>query len=349
MKIHLLPMEPFEERYTGQWLKWWPHDLRKAGIEVNEIRGRMGEGERDCGEFADTFKTWQWKGSQIEALATAFRDGVIADGDVLLSLEGWGSPTTAAAYLRDVTGRRVRLAIYIHAGTYDPWDYLRRLEPWARNIECGWFKAADLILAGSEYHRQLLIESRGVAEEKIFVCGIPIKKNEYPTTSAMWKAKLQAVVFPHRLSASKAPWEFDNIQRIFEARYGRAVDGREVLWIKTRDPSIAGTDYDGYTDKFSYYRLLARSRVVVSTARQETFGIAMQEGIALGAWAVAPNRLSYPEVIRKDTGFLYSDLGEAADLVYDALRTDKSPEWDGYHELAIDRAAEEIKGRFKEA
>ena len=54
----------------------------------------------------------------------------------------------------------------------------------------------------------------------------------------------------------------------------------------------------GYAEDFAEYsRLLHRADVVVSTARHEFFGVAVQEAIYCGCHPVLPNRLSYPELI----------------------------------------------------
>lgn len=346
MKAHLLPIEPFEERYTAQWAEWWPEDLAAAGFAVNVINGIWHGDGRGDGEFLDPSATWEWKGSQVAALAAAFADGTVADGDVILSLDGWGPATTAAAYMRDATGRDVRLVLFMHAGSYDPWDFLARrgMARWAADVECGWFEAADLLLVGSDFHADLLARERLVRREKIAVVGVPVKPAAFGVDPVPWRERAAVVVFPHRLAPEKAPWEFDAIRERFEARYPD--DAAQVEWVKTRDPDRAGTELDGYTSKGHYYRLLARSAVAVSTARQETFGIAMQEAIALGAWAVAPDRLSYPGVIPEDAGFLYRDLDGAARAVRRALDTESGPTWTGYHERAIARAAREIAGRF---
>lgn len=54
----------------------------------------------------------------------------------------------------------------------------------------------------------------------------------------------------------------------------------------------------GYvTDRDEYWRILAQGSVVVSTAIQENFGIAVVEAIWAGNYPLLPFRLAYPEVI----------------------------------------------------
>ena len=54
----------------------------------------------------------------------------------------------------------------------------------------------------------------------------------------------------------------------------------------------------GYAEDFAEYsRLLHRADVVVSTARHEFFGVAIQEAIYCGCHPVLPDGLSYPELI----------------------------------------------------
>lgn len=328
-RIVLLPIESLEERYTAQWARWWPNELRALGWTVEEIQGDPVGPAVVAGQFLDVCSTWVWKGSQVAALARAFIAKAFRPGDVILSLDGWGPGVLAAAYMRDGLGIDVKIVSFLHAGTYDVWDFLaqRRMGRWARGFEESIAAACDLVLVGSEFHKALLVAERDVVPSRIAVTGVPVHASAQPERIP-WEKRERLVVFPHRLAPEKAPEDFATIQRLYETRFGR-----DAEWVRTKDV---------WTDKAAYYDLLNRARVVVSTARQETFGIAMQEGIAAGAWAVAPRRLAYPEVIRTG-GSLYDSLDQAADFVHGFLKAVWSPPWDGWHEGAINRASAAIE------
>ncbi len=55
--------------------------------------------------------------------------------------------------------------------------------------------------------------------------------------------------------------------------------------------------HDGFADDAAYGALLRASDIVVSTAHQEFFGVAITEAIYAGAFPLLPNRLVYPERI----------------------------------------------------
>lgn len=328
MRVWLLPIEPFEERYTADWLRWWPAGLSAAGFDVRVLLGSAGDGERSSGEFLDATATWEWKGTQVAALARAWRE--VRDGDVVLSLDGWGPATTAALYMRATTGKRVRVVVFMHAGAFDPHDFLSRsgCAPWALHVERGWVTGADLVLCGSEYAADLMRRHLwpGV---RCAVTGVPVMADELSRFRVPWEERGPLVVFPHRLAPEKGLAEWAEIERAYRSLYR---DHAAVSFVRSRD---------AYAQKSDLYALLGRARVVVSCAKQETFGIAMQEGVALGAHAVAPNRLCYPEVMR-GSGYLYDSPAVAAVQVRSALFATAPAAWDGYHDRAIARAAAAI-------
>lgn len=330
MTVWLLPIEPFNERYTSDWRRWWPADLASCGLRVQVLDGASNVGERSGGEWLDPVATWEWKGTQVAELARHWH--AVRDGDVVLSLDGWGPATTAALYMRATTGRKVRIAIYLHAGAFDPHDYLARTgcSQWALHVERGWVHGVDLVLVGSE-HAADLVRRHLWPGAPLAVVGVPVKQGELIKYSLPWEQRERLVVFPHRLAPEKGVHEWEQLVAAYRLRF----PADNAVFIRSRDV---------YTDKASLYRLLGSARAVVSFARQETFGIVMQEGAALGAHPLAPRRLSYPEVMR-GAGLLFDSLAEAVEQLHQLLNRNTSAPWDGYHEQAVHRAAHVIVER----
>lgn len=79
--------------------------------------------------------------------------------------------------------------------------------------------------------------------------------------------------------------------------------------------------HDGRAEPDEYRRLLRSADVVVSTARQEFFGVAITEAVAAGAFPVLPDRVVYPERIpaRWHHRCLYGGHAELVDRIRWAL------------------------------
>ena len=72
--------------------------------------------------------------------------------------------------------------------------------------------------------------------------------------------------------------------------------------------------YGFVEDRAAYLEWLRRGDVVVSTAGQENFGMAVVEAIASGCLPLLPNRLAYPEILAPEfhARCLYSDAADLA-------------------------------------
>jgi len=108
-------------------------------------------------------------------------------------------------------------------------------------------------------------------------------------------------------------WEYDKNPELFFRTVQRLViDGLDfqlvLLGESFRDIPPAFRDgladmgprivHSGFADsREEYWRLVRRCHVVVSTAIQENFGLAVVEAILAGCRPLLPNRLSYPELI----------------------------------------------------
>jgi glycosyltransferase involved in cell wall biosynthesis len=70
--------------------------------------------------------------------------------------------------------------------------------------------------------------------------------------------------------------------------------------------------YGRVASRQKYYQWLERGSVVISTAKQENFGIAVVEAVYHGCLPLLPDRLSYPEILPGEfhSDFLYDDQDE---------------------------------------
>ncbi len=70
-----------------------------------------------------------------------------------------------------------------------------------------------------------------------------------------------------------------------------------------------------------YYEWLMKGSIVISTARQENFGISVVEAIRYGCIPLLPERLSYPEIIPTEfhSDFLYKNQAELIEKLSDLL------------------------------
>lgn len=157
------------------------------------------------------------------------------------------------------------------------------------------------------------------------------RKNAAPRKSAADGGEPPLILWNHRWEHDKDPESF------FEALFD--LDRRELSWSVavageryTEAPVIFSTAQSrlahrivhfGYCeDRGEYEALLQRADIVVSTARQENFGIAVVEAILAGAIPLLPDRLSYPELLPAESRetLLYRDSRELREKLEEVIK-----------------------------
>jgi len=285
--LYNIPIESLEERYSADWNIWFPREFRNFNIEFKTIYpDTLTEVIKD-GSFLDVCGTNYFKAGQLKILTKKLFTGEIKDGDVLFFHDLWFPGLEMLQYIRQGKGVDFKIYGILHAGTYDPYDFLSKkgMRPWGKDLENSWFKFIDKIFVATQFHKDLIILSRNIDPEKIVVTGLPIFKPKYSPVR-----KENIVVFPHRLDSEKNPQMFDEL----------------ASWLKR---SMVGWKFikskDVCKTKKEYYELLNRSTIAVSFADQETWGIAQLEAVFLGCIPMVPDKLSYHELYNESFKYIY--------------------------------------------
>jgi glycosyltransferase involved in cell wall biosynthesis len=294
MTIFNLPIEPIEDRYSIDWQNWFEREFLNYGIPYTNVFGEKLRTDNKIitGSFLDVLETNYYKSTQLQELIRLIYNDEIDGDSILFFHDLWNPSLESLAYIRDGMGIPFKIMGCLHAGTYDKHDFLNQkgMEKWAAYSEISWFKKiVDKIFVATEFHKNLLCFERMVDKDKVYVTGFPI----YPRNSWSEIQKIKKdyiIIFPHRLDPEKNPNHFDKLEETLVKLH--KMDDWKFLKTKV-----------SCKDKKEYYRLLELSKIAVSFADQETWGIAMQEAVFAGCVPFVPNRLSYPELYKNN--FIY--------------------------------------------
>ncbi len=292
------------------------------------------EGYRDHSEHDVELVTldgqfWRWRmiGAHLP-LAEEVRASVAARGapDVLLATSMVNLPAFLAVLRTELGG--VPVVLYMHENQL---TYLDRSQPGDYSFAAiNWssMTAADLVVFNSEFHRSLWFtaartwlstfpdhhhtswldeveRSSVVVAVGVDLARLADRRSGSPPAAAAGKRGVAQILWNHRVDTDKAPQRFvaamlelNELRQDFTVALAgeRFVDSGNVfdpLRRALKDRLVC----DGYVGDVDYPPLLWSSDIVVSTARQEFFGIAVTEAVYCGAFPVLPDRVVYPERI----------------------------------------------------
>lgn len=281
--------------------------------------------------------TWRMKGSavtlarQVAALA--------ADGyrpDVVL-VSGMVDVAALRSFLHPAIGRPP-LAVYFHE-TQLTYPDSPQMTPDLSYPFLNWTSAlaADAVWFNSGYHRDVFFDEvprllKGfpdhnhipfleevAARSDVLPIGVDLAWTRRPRRSS----NVPLILWNHRWEHDKDPETFaDGVRAVAETHDFRlALTGERFRTVPGVLDELAfemadRVEANDYLPKAAYEELLLSSAIVVSTARQEFFGISVVEAVAAGARPVAPRRLSYPWLIPEEfhADVLYEPGGFSAAL-----------------------------------
>jgi glycosyltransferase involved in cell wall biosynthesis len=215
---------------------------------------------------------------------------------------------------------RIPTVLYLHESQFTYPDS-PQMEPDASYGYTNWTSAlvADAVIFNSEHHRNVFFEAawrmlRGMPDHRHEHLLDPVRAKTMVLPVGVdlsWVGERivdegpPLVLWNHRWEHDKDPEAFFAAVRRLAAEgvdFRLALCGESFRQVPTEFEHARHDLGDriihyGFADLDTYRAIIRAANVVVSTALQEFFGIAVVEAIAAGATPVLPNRLSYPELI----------------------------------------------------
>jgi glycosyltransferase involved in cell wall biosynthesis len=314
MTVWLVPIQPFDERYTAQWWRWFPQECQRQGLEFRVVAGEPLSNTIKVGTFLDVNGSLHYQATQLQRIAELFHVGMVKDGDVFFvaDVEFWG--IEAIRYLADLNGIRIKMVGFAHAGSYTKEDFFEKCWPYAQCYEEAWGRLFDTICVGSAYHAAQLHNLRHVSWAKLKVTGNPYDIDEV--------AKLRKdtprrdfIIHTNRPDPEKRPlWALQCFERL-KARHPDwqfAVTTSRKQWASgtTREYALRlqsqGVLYvfEGIT-KQQYLELLSTAKVMTGNTIEENFGYCILEALILDVIPVVPYGFSHPELVDGDVRCLF--------------------------------------------
>ena len=299
MTVYIIDIEAVDTRYTAQWKKHLPLQLRNRTDDVVVISGGDTPQATTPGAFLNFGGTNVYKSKQLEQIGEMFCNGTIADGDYFLYTDAWNPTVIQLRYMAELLGVKITIGGMWHAGSYDPQDFLGRLigdAAWVRNAEKSMFYCYDHNYFATEFHINMFAENllkyNGMfgltpaetlldANDNIQLTGWPMEYLQETLVPYKNMEKKDTIVFPHRIAPEKQVDIFKDL----------AKELPEYEFIVCQEKQLT---------KNEYHNILGEAKVVFSANLQETLGISAYEGALTGAIPMVPDRLSYTEMYDED-------------------------------------------------
>jgi glycosyltransferase involved in cell wall biosynthesis len=292
-KIIYLPFENLPQRYTAMWNDSFIKELSERDLCVY---GTQSTSKIFVGEFLDVYDTVFYKQSQIKKVVELFKNKQVEESDVFFVPDIFYPGLEAIRYMSELSGIRVKIAAFNHAGRADRNDFVQQLGEWSDIQEKAWHQMCDIVFVGSEYHRKNVQQK--FQTDNVIVTGA-IWSKEWINRNSKKFDKEEYCIFPHRICQEKGFDMFLEIARMnpclkfIITSCGNKKDGIEEIL-------PANVEYRPNLTKKQYFEVFAKAKYYLSCAHQETFGYTVQEAIYFGCRIIAPNQACYPEYVSSD-------------------------------------------------
>lgn len=279
-RIIYVPQYPTKMRYQEWWFWKLPAEFKKAGFYVHTLGEKYAEmlgGETGDSEMFSPINTAiDFETAQINE----YMELNLQEDDILF-LSDISFPGFFANALYHKKPKRC--FAFCHATSKNTLDYFAPVHYSKFHVEEAHALMFNAVFIGSNYH-----------DDKLHWPNALVTRLPYP---------------PLKFFRGKKIFDFVSTSRPTPQK----VDARvESLVEKVFNTRIIRKEHTSWLD---YYSFLSKSKVLLITSKEETFGYQVVDAVLNGCIPIAPNEFSYPELLPSE--YLYNDEDELLMILKD--------------------------------
>lgn len=278
MRIIFVPQYPTPMRYQSWWFWKLPKEFKKAGFDVKILGAEKAEEMKlrrgTMSMFSPIHAAIEFECAQIdEYMSLDLRD------DDILFLADISFP---GLFSNSLYHKRPKRAFaYCHATSLNYKDYFESVRTSKFAVESAHSLMFDVVFVGSEYHELKLCWPNTLTMRLPY----PPGAFYYDSNSDDYRENL--IVSASRPTPQKVDIDMEcRLQDKFKY-------------------SIIRQDHDSWSE---YYRFLGKSKILLITSFEDTFGYQIVDAVLNGCIPLAPTRCAYPEILPRE--YLYEDEDE---------------------------------------
>lgn len=278
MRLIFVPQYPTPMRYQEWWFSEFPKQFKKYFDEVIVLGSDYIKKVEICRSeikmFSPIHQVIEFENQQINE----FLNLKLKEDDILF-LADLSFPGLFSNVLYH---KKIKAFAFVHGTSKNNFDYFSNNRQSKWNVESGHSKLFEKIFVGSQYHK-----------DKLGWNNIIITRLPFPVTiNKKDDLKVNNIISVSRPSIQKCNLE---IEKYVIKKFGKIKRKTVYNWN-------------------DYCSLLSSSKILLSTAKEETFGYQIIDALMCGCIPLAPNKLSYPEILPSSN--LYNNINELLDKIF---------------------------------
>jgi len=284
MKLFIIPQLPIKMRYQGFWWREMFENLKEYFNEVELLSEWWYETvlEASKDDFSNVRMSIKTELEHTNVFLNKLED--FKEDDILLHCD-----LSFPGFFHNILHHYpIKNAFcYCHATSLNNLDYFKNVRKTKWLYEKATIGLYKKVFVGSEYHRKKL------NQKNVITVGVP--KPPYETFK---EEKIYDIISVARNNEQKITKKLEDL---VEKDFGPIIRKKCDTWE-------------------DYYKFLSQGKILLITAKEETFGYSALEANMNNTVVLAPNAFSYPELFKEE--YLYKDYEELKNKITNILNSE---------------------------